>query len=217
MRFGFALGGFVIGLRFALSVIAALIHDIFVVIGLAAIGGFVFGWEVSALFISGMLTVIGFSTHDTIVIFDRIRENLRHPLPNEDLAHLVNRSITKSVARSINTAATVILTLILLIVFGSATPELRLFNATMLIGIISGTYSSIFNAAPILYFWDRAVGKKHEENTMLALARSAASRVRLTRETAPVQSQAAASDSYGTVKRKRRASESATQYIDDEP
>jgi len=224
IRFGFALGGFVVGLRFALSVITALIHDVLVVLGLAAIMGAVAGWEISALFISAMLTVIGFSTHDTIVIFDRIRENLRKPLPNEDMARLINRSITQSIARSINTSGTVVVTLLLLIFMGSATPELKLFNAAMLAGIVSGTYSSIFNAAPILYLWDRAVGrKKGEQNTMIAISRAMSSHVRLQQPaaapTAPTPSAPAAGNpaaGYGQTKR-RRASDAqrGIQNLDD--
>lgn len=222
MRFGFALGGFVIGLRFATTIIVALLHDVLVCLGLAAMMGYIFGWQISALFISSMLTVIGFSTHDSIVIFDRIRENLRKPLPDEDIEHLINRSITQSLARSVNTSATVIVTLILLVVIGSATNDLRHFNLAMLVGIVSGTYSSIFNAAPILYFWDRAVAKrKGEENTMLGLARSAASKVRLTRQTAPAGPAAATPEvptqsSYGQVKRRQRANQFGSKPVDDE-
>jgi SecD/SecF fusion protein len=224
MRFGFALGGFVIGLRFASSVIIALLHDIVVVLGIAAMMGYLMGWQISALFISAMLTVIGFSTHDSIVIFDRIRENLRKPQPDEDIKHLINRSITQSLARSINTSATVIVTLLLLVVMGSATLDLRHFNLAMLVGIVSGTYSSIFNAAPILYFWDRAVARrKGEENTMLGLARAASSKVRLTRQTAATATTTApqapaepTQQSYGQVKRRQRASQFGNKPVDDE-
>ncbi len=225
IRFGFALGGFVIGLRFAVSVIIALVHDIFVVIGLAAVMGLVAGWEISALFISAMLTVIGFSTHDTIVIFDRIRENLRRPIPGEEMGHLVNRSISASIARSLNTSGTVVVTLILLIFFGSATPELKLFNAAMLAGIISGTYSSIFNAAPILYLWDKAVGRKQgEEHTLIGIAKAASTRVRLTPQAAPsaaapstAPAAPSTASSYGQTKR-RRASDASRgiQSLDDD-
>ncbi len=219
IRFGFALGGFVIGLRFAMSVIIALIHDVVIVLGLAAIMGALAGWEISALFISAMLTVIGFSTHDTIVIFDRIRENLRKPLPNEDIAHLINRSITQSVARSLNTSGTVILTLVLLIIWGSATPELKLFNAAMLAGIVSGTYSSIFNAAPILYIWDKMVlRKKGEAFALIGMAKGAAARVRLT-QSVPVSGletpTVAPPSGYGQTRR-RANDPKRGQSIDDD-
>lgn len=222
MRFGFALGGFVIGLRFATTIIIALLHDVLVCLGLAAIMGYIFGWQISALFISSMLTVIGFSTHDSIVIFDRIRENLRRPLPDEDIKNLINRSITQSLARSVNTSATVIVTLLLLVVMGSATNDLRHFNLAMLVGIVSGTYSSIFNAAPILYFWDRSVARrKGEANTMMGLAKSAASKVRLTRQAAPAgpasETPAAPTQtSYGQVKRRQRANQFGSKPLDDE-
>lgn len=160
MRFGLALGGFVVGLRFGFSAIIAMLHDVVVVLGLAAITGYFLNWEISQLTITAMLTVIGFSVHDTIVIFDRIRENLRRPLPGENFEHLVNRSITQSFARSLNTSGTVIVTLAILVFIGSATPDLRHFNAAMLVGILSGTYSSIFNAAPILVVWERIVQKR---------------------------------------------------------
>jgi SecD/SecF fusion protein len=227
VRFGFALGGFVVGLRFAMSVIVALIHDVMIVLGLAAIMGAVAGWEISALFISAMLTVIGFSTHDTIVIFDRIRENLRKPLPNEDMAMLVNRSITQSIARSINTSGTVVITLILLIFVGSATPELKLFNAAMLAGILSGTYSSIFNAAPILYLWDRAIGRKQgEHNTMIAISRNLANQVRITQPVtapsagptpdAPGTGTTPSGGAYGQTKRRRASdAQKGIQNLDD--
>jgi SecD/SecF fusion protein len=203
IRFGLQIGGFVMGMRFAVSVVLALLHDAVFVMGLAAIVGILAGWEVSALFISAMLTVIGFSTHDSIVIFDRIRENLHHPLPGEDMKNLVNRSVTQSIARSLNTAFTVIITLLLLIFMGSATPDLKFFNVTMLAGIIAGTYSSIFNAAPILYLWDKAVIKrKGEAGSMIAIAKQATAE----RARQALRTQVDANDatqSYGTVKRRR--------------
>lgn len=215
IRFGFALGGFVMGLRFSMSVILALIHDVLFVLGVASIAGALLGWEVSALFISAMLTVIGFSTHDSIVIFDRIRENLNRPLPGEDMSHLVNRSVSQSFARSINTSLTVVVTLVLLIAFGSATPDMQLFNATMLAGIISGTYSSIFNAAPILYLWDKAVVKRRgESSSMIAVAKQAAAdRARAALSTSSGQV-ADAPQSYGQTKR-RRANDQYSKHIDD--
>jgi SecD/SecF fusion protein len=220
IRFGVAVGGFVMGLRFSISAIGAMLHDILVVLGLAAIVGYFFGWEISSLFITAVLTMIGFSTHDTIVIFDRIRENLRRPHPGETFDNLVNRSITQSFARSINTSGTVIVTLLILMVFGSATPELRFFNLAMLIGIISGTYSSIYNASPILYLWDKQIGKKNLEKTLMEISAkemlhvhpvsSVSSEVKETKKT---DDKATA---YGTVKRRRASSvEKSHQNIDD--
>jgi SecD/SecF fusion protein len=170
-RFGLSLGNLVAGLRFGASAILALLHDVLVVIGVAAIVGYLVGWEVSALSITAMLTIIGFSVHDTIVIFDRVRENLRHPLAGENFEHLINRSISRSFARSINTSMTVIITLAIIFFAGTATPDLKFFVLTMLVGILSGTYSSIYNASPILYLWDLAIGKKKgEARTLVGLA-----------------------------------------------
>jgi len=222
LRFGVALGGFSMGLRFGLSAIGALVHDVLFVVGVSAVVGYAFGWEISALFITSMLTVIGFSVHDTIVIFDRIRENLRRPQPGEDIARIVNRSISQSFSRSLNTSGTVILTLIILLVVGTATPDLKLFCATMLAGILSGTYSSIYNASPILYLWDRAVGKKKgETDTLVAKAREEAIKNRVVTTTAvpdPVATNTATTGnrSYGQVRRRASAVSRSQQEIDDE-
>lgn len=221
-RFGLSLGlGFMVGLRFGASALGALVHDILVVVGLAAVGGYFLGWEISALFLTAMLTMIGFSTHDTIVIFDRIRENLRKPKRGEDFATLVNRSITQSFARSINTSMMVILSLVILIAIGSATPDLKLFNAAMLLGVISGTYSSIYNAAPILYFWDRAIGRKRgEKQTLVYLAAEELARARAAATATaahggtPAQ-QTEASQSYGSIKRKSGVDKKGTVELDD--
>ena len=178
LRFGFSVGGFKEGLKFGFSAIGALFHDILVVIFMAAFFGYVFKWDISSLFLTAMLTIIGFSVHDTIVIFDRIRENLRKPESGEDLQHLMNKSITQSFSRSLNTSGTVIVTLLILVLFGTPTPDLKFFVVTMLIGIVSGTYSSIYNASPILYLWDKAiVKKKGEQFGLVGLARSEMSRM----------------------------------------
>lgn len=178
LRFGFSVGGFKEGLKFGLSAVGALFHDILVVIFMAAFFGYIFKWDISSLFLTAMLTIIGFSVHDTIVIFDRIRENLRKPEAGEDLEHLINRSITQSFSRSLNTSGTVIVTLLILVFFGTPTPDLKFFVVTMLIGIISGTYSSIYNASPILYLWDKmVVKKKGEQFGLIGLARAEASRM----------------------------------------
>jgi SecD/SecF fusion protein len=205
-RFGFAVGTFVLGLRFGVSAIGALLHDILVVIGITAFCGWLEHWEISSLFITSMLTVIGFSVHDTIVIFDRIRENLRKPQPGETFDHLVDRSITQSFARSINTSMTVVVTLFILLVVGSATPDLKLFCVTMLAGIISGTYSSIFNASPILYLWDKAIGKKKgEDATLVGSARREAANQRIVTPSMADVAPTSSSDSprsYGQVRRR---------------
>jgi SecD/SecF fusion protein len=207
LRFGIAVGGFSVGLRFGFSAIGALVHDVLFVLGVSAVVGYFFGWEISALFITSMLTVIGFSVHDTIVIFDRIRENLHRPLKGEDFANLVNRSVTQSFARSLNTSMTVIATLIILLVMGTTTPDLKLFCATMLAGIVSGTYSSIYNAAPILYLWDRAVGKKRgESHTIVGHAQEQVNRDRVittrTAEEVASTTVGASGRTYGQVRRR---------------
>jgi preprotein translocase SecF subunit len=136
--------------KFGVTALIALLHDVIVVIGIFAILGTLFGVQIDGLFVTAMLTVIGFSVHDTIVVFDRIRENrARHA--GEPFAEIVNHSLLQTFGRSITTSFTVVLTLTALLLFGgSATQE---FVLALLIGIISGTYSSIFNASPLLVVW----------------------------------------------------------------
>jgi SecD/SecF fusion protein len=157
MAFAFSIGGFVAGLRFGTSAIIALLHDVLVLIGSFAILGLLFDWQIDSLFVTATLTVVGFSVHDTIVIFDRLRENLRHRLKSDSFEDLANRSILQSFARSINTSFTVVLTLCALLIWGE--PSTRLLNVALLIGIISGTYSSIFNATPILVDWENLIAR----------------------------------------------------------
>ncbi|MDD2922788.1 MAG: hypothetical protein PHQ36_10940, partial [Anaerolineales bacterium] len=109
------------------------------------------GWEADALFLTALLTVIGFSVHDTIVVFDRVREN-SNILRRVDYETMVNHSIVQTLDRSINTQLTVMLTLLALVLFGG--DSTRHFVLILLVGIFSGTYSSIFNAAPILVVWE---------------------------------------------------------------
>lgn len=136
--------------RFGITAIAALMHDILVVIGIFAILGKFMNVEIDTLFVTALLTVIGFSVHDTIVVFDRIRENLRK-MGGLDFSKTVNESIIQTIDRSLNTSLTVILVLIALLLFGGE--SIRWFVVALLIGIISGTYSSIFNASPLLVTW----------------------------------------------------------------
>ncbi|UCF60714.1 MAG: protein translocase subunit SecF [Anaerolineaceae bacterium] len=137
--------------RYGFAAIIAMLHDVAVVVGVEAIFGHFLGWEVDALFLTALLTVIGFSVHDSIVVFDRIRENQRI-YRRLDFETLVNHSIVQTLDRSINTQLTVMLTLLALFLFGGVTT--RHFVAILLIGVFSGTYSSIFNAAPILVVWE---------------------------------------------------------------
>ncbi len=149
----FAIGGVKQGFKFGVAAIIAVLHDVFVLCGLFAIMGAISGWQVDALFVTALLTLIGFSTHDTIVVFDRIRENLRHQSKEEHYDDLVNRSINETLGRSVNTSMTVVLTLVALLIFGS--PVTKLFNIALIVGIITGTYSSIFNASPIVVVWEK--------------------------------------------------------------
>ena len=137
--------------RYGVAAIIAMIHDVLVVLGTASIFGLLFGWEVDSLFLTALLTVIGFSVHDTIVVFDRIRENMARMrgTPFEDV---VNHSILQTLDRSINTQLTVLFTLSALILFGGVT--IQTFVITLFIGILSGSYSSIFNATPLLVLWE---------------------------------------------------------------
>ncbi|MCC7360835.1 MAG: protein translocase subunit SecF [Anaerolineales bacterium] len=137
--------------RYGVAAIIAMLHDVLVVVGSAAIFGKVFGWEVDALFLTALLTVVGFSVHDTIVVFDRIRENLV-VYRRLDYETVVNHSIVQTLDRSINTQLTVMFTLLALTLFGGVT--IRHFVLTLLIGVLSGTYSSIFNAAQLLVVWE---------------------------------------------------------------
>ena len=153
LTFRFAIGGLAAGLKYGTCAVIALIHDAAFIIGLFAILGKYRGWEVDSLFVTAVLTVIGFSVHDTIVVFDRIRENLRHRLRGESYEQVCNRSILQTFSRSINTSFTVLLTLTALIVFGG--PLLSHFYVAMLAGVIIGVYSSIFNATQLIVVWDK--------------------------------------------------------------
>lgn len=138
-------------IRYGVCAIIALSHDLLLVIGLAAIAGRFLGWQVDALFLTAILTVAGFSVHDTIVVFDRIRENLV-VYRRLDYETVVNHSIVQTLDRSINTQLTVMFTLLALALLGGDT--IRHFVITLLVGIFSGTYSSIFNAAALLVVWE---------------------------------------------------------------
>ena len=137
--------------RYGVCAIIAMLHDVAMVVGITALLGHWLGWEVDALFLTALLTVIGFSVHDTIVVFDRIRENLlQHRRASYEA--VVNHSMVQTLDRSINTQLTALLALLALALFGGST-TFR-FVVTLMIGILSGTFSSIFNAAPILVVWE---------------------------------------------------------------
>jgi len=149
---------------FGFMAIAALLHDALFVLGVFSLLGHFAGVEVDSLFVTAILTVIGFSVHDTIVVFDRIRENLRRDRGTFEV--VVNNSILETMARSINTSLTVLLTLLALFLFGGE--SIRLFVLALLIGIASGTYSSIFNASPLLVTWHNRKLKKLEKQRLVA-------------------------------------------------
>ncbi len=153
--------------RYGMCAIFGMVHDVLVVLGIFAILGYFFRVEIDALFVTALLTVIGFSVHDSIVVFDRIRENqLRNP--GEPFDSLVNHSLVQTLARSLNTSITVVFTLTALYLFGGAT--IHNFVLALLVGIISGTYSSIFNASMLLVMWEngelgRLFGRKRRQPT----------------------------------------------------
>lgn len=136
--------------RFGICAIVALLHDAVLVIGVFSLLGHFLGIEVDSLFITAILTVIGFSVHDTIVVFDRIRENARRTV-GVPFAQVVNDSILQTLVRSLSTSLTALLVLFTLLVFGGSSTHW--FVVALLIGIASGAYSSIFNAAPLLVLW----------------------------------------------------------------
>lgn len=138
--------------RYGICAILAMIHDVAIIFSITAVGSILWGWEIDSLFLTALLTVIGFSMQDTIVVFDRIREN-SNIFRRLEYETLVNHSIVQTLQRSINTQLmTVEFLLLALAMFGGIT--LREFASILLIGLLSGTYSSIFIAAPILVLWE---------------------------------------------------------------
>ncbi len=148
----FAFRGITNAFRYGICGISAMLHDVLIVISLTAIGGKLFGWQVDSMFLTALLTVIGFSVQDKIVVFDRIREN-SNIFRKLEFEKLVNHSIVQTLQRSINTQLmTVEFMLLALALFGGVT--LREFAVILLVGLFSGTYSSIFVAAPMLVVWE---------------------------------------------------------------
>ena len=143
--------------RFGAAALVALLHDVIVTVGFFAVAGTFFNVEVDALFITAMLTIIGFSVHDTIVVFDRVRENVAR-YAGAPFAEIVNHSIVQTMGRSLNTTATVLITLLALLVFAGG--SIRTFVLALFVGILSGTYSSIFNASPLLVWWEERVAAR---------------------------------------------------------
>ncbi|MBU1446574.1 protein translocase subunit SecF [Patescibacteria group bacterium] len=138
--------------RFGVSAIVALAHDILIVVGVFAILGKFMGVEVDALFITALLTILGFSVHDTIVVFDRLRENLKNLGRDVTFGDIANQALTQTMARSMNTSISTLFTLVALLILGSS--SIFYFVLALVIGTIVGTYSSIFIASPVLVWWN---------------------------------------------------------------
>ena len=143
--------------RFGIIAVIALMHDLLVTVGMFTLIGHFFGWEIDSLFITALLTVMGFSVHDTIVVFDRIRENVRR-FPDHSFSTISNESVVQTLGRSINTSMTILITLATLLFIGGST--LKPFVFTLFSGILVGTYSSIFTATPLLVVWQKYVDIK---------------------------------------------------------
>lgn len=139
-------------LRYGLCAIAAMIHDVLVVMGVASIAGLLLGWEVDALFLTAVLTILAFSVQDSIVLFDRIRENIPRYL-GEPYETIVNRSIWETIHRSLATQLNAFFIMAAILLFGGDT--IKQFIAILFIGLLSGTYSSIFTAVPLLVAWEK--------------------------------------------------------------
>jgi preprotein translocase subunit SecF len=142
--------------KYGVAAVIALFHDVFIPIGFFSVLGHFFGYEVDILFVTALMTVLGFSVHDTIVVFDRIRENLLKR--DGDFGEIVNFSVNQTFVRSINTSFTVMMVLLAVFFFGGA--SVHNFVLTLIIGVFFGTYSSIFIASPILVEWQKRGAKK---------------------------------------------------------
>lgn len=138
--------------QFGVAAVVALLHDLIIVLGVFAILGKYANVEIDSMFVTALLTVLGFSVHDTIIVFDRIRENLRI-YAGQSMEFVVNHSVSQTITRSLNTSLTVLLVLLALLLFGGDT--IRFFVLALFIGIVAGTYSSIFVASPILSYWQK--------------------------------------------------------------
>lgn len=143
--------------RFGWAAVIALLHDLLVVLGIFSILGHFRGIEIDSMFVTAMLTVLGFSVHDTIVVFDRVRENIKI-FAGQPLEFVINHSITQTIVRSLNTSLTVLFVLLALLLFGGE--SIRYFVLALFIGVITGTYSSIFVASPLLVVWQKWSARK---------------------------------------------------------
>ena len=153
--------------RYAIATILALIHDVLVILSLVAIGSRLFSWQIDTLFLTALLTVLGFSVQDTIVVFDRIRENSRRHM-GEDFETITNRSLLETMGRSLTTQLNAFFIMVAILLFGGDT--IKPFIAVLLVGMISGSYSSIFNATPLLVTWESWAAKRAREQAKMATA-----------------------------------------------
>lgn len=143
--------------RYGTAAVIALLHDLVIVLGFGAITGLILGWEVDALFLTAILTIAGFSLQDTIVIFDRMRENIaRRPFEKIDL--IANRSIVETIHRSLVTQLNAMFVMVAILLFGGV--SIRPFIATLFVGLLLGTYSSIFIAVPLLVTWEERISTR---------------------------------------------------------
>lgn len=144
--------------KYGVAAIIALIHDVLFILGVFSVLGHFYGVEVNTPFIAAVLTVLGYSVSDTIIVFDRIRENL--PKSSLDFEGTVNTSVNQTITRSVNTSMSAILALLAILFFGGST--IKDFALALAIGIFIGTYSSIFIASPVLVVWDKFQAKHHK-------------------------------------------------------
>ncbi len=140
--------------RYGTTAVIALLHDLFIILGFASLMGLLLGWEIDALFLTAVLTIAGFSLQDTIVLFDRMRENIgRRPFEKIDL--IANRSIVETIHRSLVTQLNAMFVMVAILLFGGV--SIRPFIATLFFGLLLGTYSSIFIAVPLLVTWEERI------------------------------------------------------------
>ncbi|MBT5016447.1 protein translocase subunit SecF [Candidatus Peregrinibacteria bacterium] len=144
--------------RFGLTAIAALVHDVLITLGVFVVLGSVLGVEIDALFVTALLTIMGFSVHDTIVTFDRVRENLKNQKAGEDFEDVAERAVNETLARSFNTSISTLFTIAALFFLGAA--SIHYFLLALIVGLIAGTYSSIFTATPLLVAWHKRAHNK---------------------------------------------------------
>lgn len=145
-------------LKYGIAAILALANNLFVVMGSFAVFGYFLGYEVDALIVTALLVVLSFSVNDTIVVFDRLRENLKYQKPHESFTDVANIAMKQGLPRSVNTNLTILLTLLALFFFGAE--SIQHFTLALIIGIISGTFSSLFVATPLLVIWEGLRAKR---------------------------------------------------------